>query len=296
MPPSAVSLRRDRPSKQTIQLKNHILLQLTQGDRDTLLAEAECVRLPAGSTLARPGDEIASIYFPDAGVISVVSEMATGHQVAVAVVGREGLLGVGAVLSVQSYVQRLVALVESHGVRVCADRFRYVFGRSDLLRRATLDALGRRFVELTMVAACNRVHSHRQRLARWLLLITDKAGQRSLRVTHDTLAQMVGGPRHAVTVALNEALYFYRQVVYPRHLNSFPLYGVQAHGFWTATADVQPRLYVLVSYDAGEEPCEVGRRSMQSPEFADDTRDFNVADIVGVDSTILIPSTNSPLT
>ena len=193
-----------RPSKPTIQLKNHILLQLTQGDRDTLLAEAECARIPAGSTLARPGDEIASIYFPDAGVISVVSEMATGHQVAVAVVGREGLLGVGAVLSVQSYVQRLVALVESHGVRVCADRFRYVFGRSDLLRRATLDALGRRFVELTMVAACNRVHSHRQRLARWLLLITDKAGQRSLRVTHDTLAQMVGGPRHAVTVALND--------------------------------------------------------------------------------------------
>jgi hypothetical protein len=85
-------------------------------------------------------------------------------------------------------------------------------------------------------------------------------------------------------------------VVYPRHLNSFRLFGVQAHGFWTAKADVQPRLYVLVSYDAGEEPGEVGRRYMQSPEFADDTRDFNVVDIVGVDSTILIPSTNSPLT
>jgi hypothetical protein len=31
-----------------------------------LLAEAECIRIPAGRTLARPGDEIASIYFPDA--------------------------------------------------------------------------------------------------------------------------------------------------------------------------------------------------------------------------------------
>jgi CRP-like cAMP-binding protein len=193
-----------RPSKPTTQLKNSILLQLTPGDRDTLLAEAEPIRIPAGRTLARPGDDVASIYFPDAGVISVVSEMATGHQVAVAVVGREGLLGMGAVLSVPSYVQRLVAVVESHGVRVCADRFRYLFERSDLLRRASLGAFGRGFVELATVAACNRVHSHRQRLARWLLLITDKAGQRSLRVTHDTLAQMVGGPRHAVTVALND--------------------------------------------------------------------------------------------
>jgi CRP-like cAMP-binding protein len=154
--------------------------------------------------LARPGDEIASIYFPDAGVIAVVSEMATDHQVAVAVVGQEGLLGAGAVLGVPSYVHRLVAVVESNGVRVCADQFQYVFERSDLLRRATLGALGRGFVELTTVAACNRMHSHRQRLARWLLLITDKAGQRSLRVTHDTLAQMVGGPRHAVIVALND--------------------------------------------------------------------------------------------
>jgi hypothetical protein len=34
---------------------------------------------------------------------------------------------------------------------------------------------------------------------------------------------------------------------------------------------------------------------MQSTEFADDIRNFNVSDIVGVESTILIPSTSSPL-
>jgi len=52
---------------------------------------------------------------------------------------------------------------------------------------------------------------------------------------------------------------------------------------------------VLGSYAAGEEPGEVGRRYMQSAEFSDDTRNFDVADIVGVESTILIPSTSSPL-
>jgi NIPSNAP protein len=92
-----------------------------------------------------------------------------------------------------------------------------------------------------------------------------------------------------------EALDFYREVVYPRHLNSFPLFGIEAHGFWTAMADVQSRLFVLVSYAADEEPGEVGRRYMESTEFADDTRNFDVADIVSVESTILIPSTSSPL-
>ena len=49
-----------------------------------------------------------------------------------------------------------------------------------------------------------------------------------------------------------KALDFYRDVVYPRHLNSFPLFGIEAHGFWTAMADVQPRLFVLVSSAAGD--------------------------------------------
>jgi hypothetical protein len=97
------------------------------------------------------------------------------------------------------------------------------------------------------------------------------------------------------TLRTKEKLDFYKDVIYPRHLNSFPGFGIEAHGFWTAAADVQPRLFVLVSYAAGEEPGEVARRYMQSKEFADDIRNFDVSDIVGVESTILTPSTSSPL-
>ena len=97
------------------------------------------------------------------------------------------------------------------------------------------------------------------------------------------------------TLRTTEALDFYRRVVYPRHLNSFPLFGIQAHGFWIAKADAQPRLFALVSSAAGDEPGEVGPRYMRSTEFANDTRNFDGADIVGVESTILIPSTSSPL-
>jgi hypothetical protein len=97
------------------------------------------------------------------------------------------------------------------------------------------------------------------------------------------------------TLRTKEALDFYMEKIYPRHLNSFPLFGIEAHGFWTAKEDVEPRLFVLASYAAGEVPGEVARRYMQSTEFADDIRNFNVSDIVGVESTILIPSTSSPL-
>ena len=92
-----------------------------------------------------------------------------------------------------------------------------------------------------------------------------------------------------------EALDFYMNQIYPRHLSSFPLFGIEGHGFWIAKEDAEPRLFVLASYAAGEEPGEVARRYMQSKEFAEDIRDFDVSDIVGVESTILIPSTSSPL-
>ncbi|MGD0939662.1 MAG: NIPSNAP family protein [Terracidiphilus sp.] len=92
-----------------------------------------------------------------------------------------------------------------------------------------------------------------------------------------------------------EALDFYMNQIYLRHLSSFPLFGIEAHGLWTAKEDVERRLFVLASHAAGEEPGEVARRYMQSKEFAEDIRNFDVSDIVGVESTILIPSTSSPL-
>jgi hypothetical protein len=52
---------------------------------------------------------------------------------------------------------------------------------------------------------------------------------------------------------------------------------------------------VLVSYREGDDPGEVAQRYIQSPEAADDARGFDVTDILGVESTILVPSTSSPL-
>ena len=184
--------------------KNRLLLQLQSETRDMLLHEADYVALPLGRTFARVGDAITAAYFPDSGLLSFISEMTTGHQIVVDAVGAEGLIGLGALLGMRHYPYSSVTLVPSHGYLVRADRLLQVFGGSEELRRSTLAYVGRRMSELVVAAACNRVHSHRQRLARWLLVATDKAQQRSLPVTHDVLAQMVGGPRHAVTVALNQ--------------------------------------------------------------------------------------------
>ena len=183
---------------------NQLLTQLSDGDRDSLLSGAHQARLPAGHTILCAGDSMLSAYFPDTGVLSLVSEMATGHQVAVDIVGADGMIGFDALFHTTHPGYRVVVLAETDGYWIAADRLRRLCADSDDFRSILLTHIGGRMSEVMITAACNRVHSHRQRLARWLLIATDKAGRRSLDVTHETLAQLVGGPRHAVTVALNE--------------------------------------------------------------------------------------------
>lgn len=97
------------------------------------------------------------------------------------------------------------------------------------------------------------------------------------------------------TLSSKEALDFYKDEIYPRHLNSFPLFGIEAHGFWTAPREAGHRLYALVSYPDDQNPSEIARKYMQSKEFADDIRDFDPKTIVSVESIYLQPTDSSPL-
>jgi hypothetical protein len=97
------------------------------------------------------------------------------------------------------------------------------------------------------------------------------------------------------TLRTREALDYYVGTVYPRHLHNFHLFGVEAHGVWTAKADVPHRAFVLLSYADGADPVEVAQRYIQSPEAANDARGFDVADILGVESTILMAPANATL-
>jgi len=56
-------------------------------------------------------------------------------------------------------------------------------------------------MQVTQIAACNRLHEVDERLARWLLMSADRVGSNSLPLTQEFLAQMLGTRRSSVTVA-----------------------------------------------------------------------------------------------
>jgi CRP-like cAMP-binding protein len=56
-------------------------------------------------------------------------------------------------------------------------------------------------MQVTQIAACNRLHEVVERLGRWLLMSADRIESNSVPLTQELLAQMLGTRRSSVTVA-----------------------------------------------------------------------------------------------
>jgi len=122
-------------------------------------------------------------------------------MVEVATVGREGVLGLSALVngtpsSSATMVQGEMEVCYRMPVRA----FRDEMGRHEafyVLLSGYADALMGFIMQST---ACNAIHSVEQRLARWLLLAHDRMGRDEFTLTQEFAAMMLAASRPTVTV------------------------------------------------------------------------------------------------
>jgi CRP-like cAMP-binding protein len=181
---------------------NGILAGLPQSELDALLHVATYRTLQPGETILRQGEPYSSVIFPTSGILSAVGDLEDGQHVEIAAIGTDGMIGLGAVFGVNQMRVRLVVQLAATAVEIPADTFVRAFHASERLRGLTLAHAGRLLAEIARSASCNRFHGQRERLARWLLITMRKSGERILPLTHDFIAQMIGGPRHSVSAEL----------------------------------------------------------------------------------------------
>ena len=179
---------------------NHLLDRLPADEFDRLTADCELVRFDPRDEVVALGAVGQPVYFPTTAVFSLLLPLRDGHQVEVAVVDGEGLLGIPAVLGVDAQPLRGLVQVGGNGLRVSADRFRTALRECD-----ALDTLVRRFLAVSWQAAnqniaCVHRHTVRQRTCRWLLCVHDRSRADEFEITQETLAGMVGASRQKVTV------------------------------------------------------------------------------------------------
>jgi NIPSNAP len=97
------------------------------------------------------------------------------------------------------------------------------------------------------------------------------------------------------TLRSPEALQRYATVHWARHLATFEAFGVLTHGVWTERSGHANRLVALIRYPLAADPYHLTRQIMASPEFAADMADFDVDEIVDVQSALLDPTAFSPI-
>jgi CRP-like cAMP-binding protein len=183
-------------------MRNHLLAALPPADRQRIVPALEVISLKLKETLQKPGERLRHVYFPGGGFCSAVTVLEDGRMIEVATIGREGMVGVSAVLGARS--SPLGAAI--------------VQGATDTCYRMTLDALSREldrrgalydiltdYTEaligfIMQSTACNAVHTVEQRLARWLLMAHDRMESDDFPLTQEFAAMMLGATRPTVSL------------------------------------------------------------------------------------------------
>jgi CRP-like cAMP-binding protein len=91
--------------------------------------------------------------------------------------------------------------VAGSGFRIDAPCLKAEFERTGELRTLLQKYMFAHMVQTAQGAACNRMHTISERLARWILTCHDRIQSDRMSLTHEILGQMLGAPRTTVTLA-----------------------------------------------------------------------------------------------
>lgn len=183
-------------------INNRLLRTFDVDDLRRLIPQARLVDLNRGEVLYEAEAEVKTVWFPETGLISIMSVMLSGAMVETSVVGCEGGLGFIEAAGGETIFSRAIIQVPGCFLAVPAASYRALFDASPSLRRVVQQHTELLVTEARQGMACIALHHVDQRLAWWLLEAQDRiGGGEHLPLTQEFLAVMLGVQRTTVTTA-----------------------------------------------------------------------------------------------
>lgn len=187
-----------------MQRENRLLLSLSQSDQDLIRPHLEPVELRLRQPLTTRNRTIEHIYFPDAGVASIVAFARPDREVEVGIVGHEGLTGLPAIFGSSIAAHNTFMQIAGHGRRISAHAVYGMMGQSSSLQNTFLRYAHVLLVQTAETVLASSKGNLSERLARWLLMADDRVSGAEIELTHEFLALMLGVRRAGVTTAINQ--------------------------------------------------------------------------------------------
>lgn len=177
---------------------------LSYGERVSLNKHIQDVVVRQGEILLQAGEPIEYVWFPVDFVASALIESPDGATIEVGLMGFEGLVGTSLVFGVNTNNATVIAQVPGRARRMTATAFRHAIVEPEgeafrIIMRYTNAYMSM----VAQTAACNAMHQIEQRLARWILMVSDRRPGRDLPLTQEFISYMLGVRRASVSVAAN---------------------------------------------------------------------------------------------
>jgi CRP-like cAMP-binding protein len=182
-------------------LENSILAALPAENYERIASSLTLVSLKLEQVLYEPYELIQQVYFPITTVTSLVTVLEDGNTVEAGIIGYTGMVGIPIVLGVESSPSRAVIQHTGDALMMPVESLKEELKGGGQLQQLLLQFTHTLFTQISQTAACNRLHTIEERLARWLLMIHDCVEEEEFLLTHEFIATMLGVRRAGVTVA-----------------------------------------------------------------------------------------------
>jgi CRP-like cAMP-binding protein len=178
---------------------NNLLASLIRTDEHSLFGNLVEFNADKHTRLQRAGEQIEHVYFPLAGMISLLTVMTDGVAVETAAIGYDSAAGFNGALSGRNSNCEAIVQISMKSLRIARRPFLNAYESSPGVRRMIHLANEMLVEQIQQLAACHALHHAEGRLARWLLQSHDYAGADVLDLTQDFVSEMIGVRRTTVT-------------------------------------------------------------------------------------------------
>ena len=179
--------------------KNRLLAAFSSEDIEQYFGTLTPVSLSLRDVLLDAGAPIENVFFVEEGLACILTKMANGFTIEVGMIGYEGMVGVTALLGDPISAHQIIIQIPGTALRMNAALCKAAFDGSASVRTVVNRFVGAVLNQSAQTAACNRLHTIGQRLARWLLIASDRTGSDMMPMTHDFLSTLLGVQRTGVT-------------------------------------------------------------------------------------------------
>jgi CRP-like cAMP-binding protein len=178
---------------------------LAPQDLALIKSALEPIDLPPKFQLHIPNAPIEFCYFPAKNAVaSVVAESFNGERLEAGLIGYEGFTGFASILGNATCPTNTFIQIPGKVLRIHSDVLRQAMLESPTLSTMLLRYVHVFLIQTMQTALMNGRANIGMRLARWILMASDRANSSSFPVTHQFLALMLGVRRAGITIALHE--------------------------------------------------------------------------------------------